>query len=116
MNNYNLPMGAEFDPEAPWRQEDNPEREIEVTVSITLSKTLKITVNDYFRTGPEMDEDGVISDFIDYSECDLETAVKEQIILPQDSHKHFIVNTKEGKKAFEDAEDWIVNDLVVIKE
>ncbi len=115
MNN-NLPTGAANDPAAPYNQIDNPDREIEVTVSIVLSKTVKILVNDYTVEDYEIDRDGTYVFVENYSECDLETAVKEQIILPQDSHKHFIVNTKEGKKAFEDAKDWIVNDLVVIKE
>ena len=41
------PPGAEHDPNAPWNQVDNPEREIEVTVSVTLSKTVKVRVSDY---------------------------------------------------------------------
>ena len=39
------PPGAEHDPNAPWNQEELPEREIEVTVSVTLSKTVKIKVS-----------------------------------------------------------------------
>ena len=46
MDNYNYPMGADTK-DAPWNQVDNPEREIEVTVSVTLSKTVKIKVSDY---------------------------------------------------------------------
>ena len=34
------PPGAEHDPNAPWNQEELPEREIEVTVSVTLSKSV----------------------------------------------------------------------------
>lgn len=46
MNNYDYPLGADTK-DAPWNQVDNPEREIEVTVSVTLSKTVKIKVSDY---------------------------------------------------------------------
>ena len=42
-DNYNYPLGAD-NPDAPWNQKENPEREIEVTVSVTLSKTIKVTV------------------------------------------------------------------------
>ena len=41
------PPGAEFDPRAPYNQVDLPEKEIEVTISVTLSKTVKVTVDDY---------------------------------------------------------------------
>ena len=68
------PAGAEFDPKAPYNEEIIPDKEIEVTISVTLSKTVKITVNDYI-----IDEEGCP----DFSECDLHKAVKEQIKLPQ---------------------------------
>ena len=38
------PPGAEFDSNAPWNQIDLPKKEIEVTVSVTLSKTVKAAV------------------------------------------------------------------------
>ena len=44
MDNY--PIGADT-PDAPWNQVENPEKEVEVTISITLSKTVKIKVRDY---------------------------------------------------------------------
>ena len=46
MNNYDYPMGADTS-SAPWNQKDNPEMEIEVTVSVTLSKSFTIKVKDY---------------------------------------------------------------------
>lgn len=68
------PPGAEHDPNAPWNQVDNPEREIEVTVSVTLSKTVKIKVSDYEITDSGKDEDGEYFEDIDYSNCDLKDA------------------------------------------
>lgn len=86
------PPGAEHDPNAPWNQIDNPERKIEVTVSVTLSKTVKIKVSDYEITDSGKDEDGEYFEDIDYSNCDLKKAVKEQIILPQDTCKGWNVD------------------------
>ena len=43
------PMGAEFDKNAPYNQVEPEPLEIEVTVSVTLSKTMKIKVNDYLE-------------------------------------------------------------------
>ena len=36
------PPGAEHDPNAPWNQVDPEPRKVEVTVSITLSKTVEV--------------------------------------------------------------------------
>ena len=104
------PPGAEHDPNAPWNQVDNPEREIEVTVSVTLSKTVKIKVSDYEITDSGKDEDGEYFEDIDYSNCDLKGAVEGQIVLPQSAYMY--VNS--NPKAHEDLSNWCVDDLEVL--
>lgn len=108
MDNYNYPMGADTK-DAPWNQVDNPEREIEVTVSVTLSKTVKIKVSDYEITDSGRDEDGEYFEDIDYSNCDLKGAVEEQIALPQSAHTY----VKSSPKVHEDLSNWCVDDLEV---
>ena len=81
MNNYNnYPMGADT-PDAPWNQVEPEPRKIEVTVSITLSKTVEVEVTDY-TAEEDYDEDGYNGINYDYSECDLEQAVRDQVTLP----------------------------------
>ena len=104
MNNYDYPMGADTK-DAPWNQEDNPEKEVEVTVSITLSKTVKIKVSDYTVLDSDKDENGEYFENIDYSDCDLRSEVERQIILPQNAYK--LIKTK----AREDLEGWDVDDF-----
>lgn len=89
------PPGAEHDPRAPYNEVETPEREIEVTVSVTLSKTVKIKVSDYEIIDSGKDEDGEHFEDIDYSNCDLKKAVKEQITLPQDTCKGWDVDDYE---------------------
>ena len=108
MDNYNYPVGADTK-DAPWNQVDNPEREIEVTVSVTLSKTVSIKVSDYKITDFGKDEDGEYFEDIDYSNCDIKGAVEEQIILPQDAYMY--VNS--SKKVHEDLSNWCVDDFEV---
>lgn len=99
MDNYNYPMGADI-ADAPWNQGDPEPIEVEVTVSITLSKTVKIYVDDYIQEAPEVDEDGhYYSGDIDFSECNLSRAVEEQIALPN-----------------EKVEGWNVDDFEVVLE
>ena len=103
------PPGVEYDPNAPWNQVDNPEREIEVTVSVTLSKIVSIKVSDYKITDFGKDEDGEYFENIDYSNCDLKGAVEEQIVLPQSAH----IYVKNNPKVHEDLSNWCVDDLEV---
>lgn len=113
MDNYNYPMGADTK-DAPWNQADNPEREIEVTVSVTLSKTVKIKVSDYEITDSGKDEDGEYFEDIDYSKCDLKRVVEEQITLPQDAYKY--VKGEFNNDQRNDLEGWDVDDFEVIEE
>lgn len=108
MDNYNYPCGTD-EPNAPWNQADNPEREIEVTVSVTLSKTVKIKVSDYEINDSGKDEDGEYFEDIDYSNCNLKDAVEEQVILPQSAHMY----VKGNSKVQEDLSNWYVDDLEV---
>ena len=108
-NNYDYPCGTDS-PNAPWNQVDNPEREIDVTVSVTLSKTVKIKVSDYEITDSGKDEDGEYFEDIDCSNCDLKSAVEEQIVLPQNAHMY----VKSNPKVHEDLSNWCVDDLEVI--
>ena len=67
------PAGAEFDPRAPWNEVELPPKEVEVTISAIVSKTMKVPVRDY-----TIDEEGNI----DFSECHLKKAVEENVRLP----------------------------------
>jgi hypothetical protein len=115
MDNYNYPLGAD-NKDAPWNHEDLEEREIEVLVSITLSKSVKIKVNDY-TLDCGRDEDGLYCENIDYSNCDLKKAVKEQIYLPHQLNKVYsnpVVFIPPSVK--KDFEGWNVDDFEVIIE
>lgn len=114
-SNYPPMSQSEWD-NAPWNQADNPEREIEVTVSVTLSKTVKIKVSDYEITDSGKDEDGEYFEDIDYSNCDLKGAVEEQIVLPQKAWNYIAPKTKKGVKVISDLKGWNVDDFEVIEE
>lgn len=125
MNNYDYPVerGA-FD--VPWYQEELPKKEIEVTVSVTISKTVKIAVDDY-KVEEIIDENGRYLSY-DYSDCNLLKAVEEQLVLPQDlaefTERMFIqdLDLKAAKmprylkEAVTDCKDWIVDDMACILE
>lgn len=51
------PPGAEFDSRAPWNEPVIPEESFNVYISQTLSKSTKVTTNDYYPE-EDGDEDG----------------------------------------------------------
>ena len=53
----NYPPGAANDPNAPWNERETPEKEFEVCITQTLSKTVKVTTNNYIPDGG-VDDDG----------------------------------------------------------
>lgn len=89
----NLPLGSKDDSNAPWNS--NPEREFEVLVSLTVSKTVKIKTSDY-KINTYKDEDGDYCEDIDFSDTDLKSIVEEHIELP--------------------AKDWNIDEFEVIPE
>jgi hypothetical protein len=52
-DNYNYPPGADT-PDAPWNEPIVPEREFDVTISMSLSRTVQCYTNKYI---PEIDEE-----------------------------------------------------------
>ena len=125
MNNYDYPVERDTS-DVPWYQEELPKKEIEVTVSITISKTVKIAVDDY-KVEEIIDENGRYLSY-DYSDCNLHKAVEEQLVLPQDlaefTEKMFTqdLDLKAAKmprylkEAVTDCKDWIVDDMACILE
>lgn len=113
-SNYPAMSQSEWD-KAPWNQEELPEKEIEVTVSVTLSKTIKIKVSDYEITDSGKDEDGQYYEDIDYSNCDLKKAVEEQVTLPQNAYK-YVRGDHESAKLIDDLSNWNIDDMEVILE
>lgn len=106
----NYPAGAEYSPKAPWNEGENSDREVEVTVSITLSKTMTVRVNDYNLEWVGKDEDGDVVEDIDFSCCNLKEAINQHY-LPHEAYR--FVDAKDIK---EDLKDWNVDDLEVILE
>ena len=106
--------------DAPWNQSDPPEKEVEVTICMSISKTVKILVDDY-----EVYENGLVTSF---ANCDLYKAVTDQVTLP--TNLPYMVETlfkedldlkaakmpKYLKYALEDCKDWDINDFEVILE
>lgn len=110
------PLGAQYDPKAPYNKNTLPEKEIEVLVSVTLSKTVKIKVSDYSITNIGKDENGDYFETLDFSDSNLKEAVENQIVLPQDSYKWVTPFTMVDAKAKADLKDWDVNEFEVIIE
>lgn len=113
-SNYPIMSQSEWD-NAPWNEDIKEPQEVEVTVSITLSKTVKVKVDDYRVALEERDEEGELYQVYDFHDCDLKKAVKDQVILPNEAYDHVGYPLfKCSKKAYEDLKDWTVDDFEVL--
>ena len=101
MNLYNLPEMTDTEwKKAPWNQEDPKVRKIQVTVSLTLSKTLEVNVNDA-------------------DNYNLKDVVREQIVLPSEAYKLHWFNCFSNpvvQDILEDLKGWNEDDFEVIEE
>lgn len=61
--------------DAPWNEERNPEIEVGVEIVITLTKTIKVNVDDYTIKDKGIDDDGFPYTDIDFSTCDISDKV-----------------------------------------
>lgn len=75
-DNYSYPPGADT-PLAPWNLSEPEERDFEVTVSQTLSKTVTVRTNDYYDEVIEEKNNGLVEHNIDTSDTDWEQAYHE---------------------------------------
>lgn len=126
------PPGAEFDPNAPYNQVENPEREFEVTVCQVLSKSVTLVTSDY-NLEVDVDEDG------GYASCDtsdtdwkriyaedhatieeLLTAFKNRLVLEKSILEAKLDQNAETKKRIKECdyyisecENWCVDDFEI---
>jgi len=87
MDNYNYPLGADTS-EAPWNQPDPPYRDFNVTVSQSLSKTLKINTNNYIdgEVSEEADFDGEGNGYMYFTQAPPNTSNTDWKTLYSDKH------------------------------
>lgn len=117
MNNYDYPLGADNE-SAPWNEETPKKHEIEVTISLCLSKTVTIVTDNV-----ETDDEGNITSY-GYLYDD----VASQITLPNNlarfvdrMFEHDLDLKAAGmslamKNAIKDCSDWNVDEFDVIPE
>lgn len=114
------PPGAENDPRAPYNQCEPKPIDIKVRVTLTMAKEFTIEVDDYI-----VDIDEEHDPIIDTSNCNLEEAVKEQILFPNELPECIInifdqdLDLKRAKmpyclkKALKECENWNINELEI---
>lgn len=121
------PLGADT-PYAPWNEREVPERQFDVCISQTLSKSTRVTTNDYV---PEVDqnEDGVYES-TDTSDTDWKEAYKNEHLTPLQlicEFKDFLTKHlpdpvvdaaeyKKWKKLISECDGWIEDELAVLEE
>ena len=136
--NDNYPPGVESNPNAPWNQNDPKEKEFEVTISQTLSKSTTVTTSDYTPGGyfpeTERDIDGyhtiTCHELDDTSDTNWKEAYKGEHLTPLQLIGEFkgfltkylpdpIIDVKRFQRfkyLINECEGWIEDEIEVIEE
>lgn len=88
-------------------------KKVDVTVSVCLSKTFTIEVDDYELLEKGKDEDGIPFEDIYFGDCDLESAVCNQHWLPQDVLKNISKLRECSPTLAEDCKNWNIDEFNV---
>lgn len=126
------PPGAEFDPNAPYNQSDLEEREFDVSVSQTLSKSTTVYTNDFISgyqyQEREWDGDGYCSvtyqepddtsntDWVEAYRKDSKTPLELIVLLKNIVEGNVSIdsmNEWQKKSIIEDCSDWVEDELVI---
>ena len=122
------PLGAEFDPRAPWNEQEVPEKQFDVCISQTLSKSTRVTTNDYIPK-EDQDEDGVYES-TGISDTNWKKAYKNEHLTPLQLIGEFkdfltkhlpdpIIDVKgfrRFKHLINECEGWIEDETEVVEE
>ena len=114
MNTSDYPAGAD-DSRAPWNEKTHPAVDVDVVVTITLSKTMTIRTDKYTRKMCGYDEDGRPEYECDFE--DLASSVAESVTLPHDlagvMERDAGAITGRGVMAIADCKGWKLEDMEV---
>lgn len=125
----NYPPGAANDPNAPWNEKEIPEKEFEVCITQTLSKTVKVTTNDYIPDGG-VNDDGHYYFDADTSDTDWKKAYKDSHYTPLElieKFRDFLKSTLQDPLGgtlkyahrmmlIEECENWIEDETEIVEE
>lgn len=121
------PLGADTS-YAPWNEQEVPERQFHVCISQTLSKSTRVTTNDYVPD-VDQDEDGHYN-YSDTSDTDWKRAYKSEHLTPLQLIGEFkdfltkhlpdpIVDIKEFRRLkhlIGECEGWVEDETEVIED
>lgn len=126
------PMGAYEDPSSPWNQSETPERDFDVVISQTLSKSTVATTTNYrYSEWVEEDEMGKrLEREMDTSDTDWEEAYSESdhytpLQLIEEFKKYLEIelaragDTKDKKKLehlIDECDNWCMDDIEIFED
>lgn len=128
-DNFNYPPGTDT-PDAPWNQSELEERDFDVTVSQTLSKTVTVTTNDYEPEIVSEKHNGIYEYNAITDNTDWEAAYCEDHFTPEQLislFKRYLQAELGGKQSIpkspsylkhliKECEDWCIDETEFIEE
>lgn len=118
MEKQNIPLLSHSEKDnTPWNEVVNPPRKVDVTVTMTISKTFTVETTEYTME-KDINEDGNVGVIYKYADGALERAVDEQVTLPNQAydelhHAVFLTEDYQARDSMEDLNGWHTESLEV---
>ena len=129
--NDNYPMGANDDPQAPWKQEEPKAMKVDCSVCYCMSKSMPVNVPDHTKEDPKFNDTNFIEEFKHDNSVlglpdlleELQKLCKEKINIlnidldyDQWNREYINKELKHYLSVLNSTKDWVVDDLDVVKE
>ena len=118
MEKQNIPLLSHSEKDnTPWNEVVNPPRKVDVTVTMTISKTFTVETTEYTME-KDIDKDGNVGVIYKYADGALERAVDEQVTLPNQAydelhHAVFLTEDYQARDSMEDLNGWHTESLEI---
>lgn len=98
------------DKNAPYNEVEHSDEELEIFVSVVISKTIKVKVSDYTIVDAGIDENRIPYVIKDYSTCDIKEAVRNKLGVKDFNLTNFeLVGSNPDN--IEDTKNWRLDDI-----
>lgn len=109
------PPGAEFDPFAPYNQVDPPEREFDLDVSLTMSKTATVVSDNYdeYYSYASVNEPQKTYEEQEFTITEILDFARRCAEYMLDKHDFSLKSKYDLKSMLESSKGWKVDDILV---
>ena len=106
------PMGAAYDPNAPYNEREPEKKKVKLDVYLTIHKVVEVETDKYYKFAGEINDGEYLAPSIEFDEQEIENDFLEQTVLPHEL-AHLVEQGKVNKWVLEDASGWELDEAEI---